>query len=821
LEDGLKNGIISCIFFLLMAAGLMPVIGCGDAKYTHNDMLEELGVDTDIGELETPAGEPVRENYNPVNKPVMQLAKRSEIFVAGYPGWSGDIWDENTPHHAVLDWPDPIQTTTDFTRYIISGDDEWLLSERAMAAGDVDGDGVDEIFVAYMKTSEQAGYVVDLAFRVIKYEDGQYTVIAENTVDSYTGADLTDMTGYDYDTEYYMYFSEYFGWINNFNAVCGDADGNGLAETLISFNKSLFLIGDSAGSYDCIKSVTYDKSTAYKLLKTSAGDVDNNGADEFVVVENDVESDLLSGTAVYHIYTGAALDELDSGSVAATEGGIPVALKSASCAVGDLDADGLNEVLFAGQAEGDASYNYYMMILDTEWDESSGRFTFSFLPQYESFSSGSIEHIAPNCAIADFDGDGEKEFIGFKYMYKNLSETDGSFVRESAVSDVLSLVSEGCLYDAGMTIGDIDGDGRADIAYISIDRDMYCMGFNLTNQWVRKGGGSLEGHGVDNPWCPTVVMGNFDGNDCIAIEFVESEVLFTDPHPIAVLASNPYWSDIDMYGETSFGVGTGIEEGTERAIGFSVGFSVGYEFEGLFNSWDVSIKASFESSFDWTASESLSIEETCTYTTENEDKVIFATVPYDVFYYRVINSPDPAMVGTMITANLPRKAFTIPVERSYYNEHNGSTPDIGGTVLSHTVGHPLSYPSSYQASQLIAAGSNQGVKSVNMMDVGQGSGGTSIEVSVANTGCSTFAFDIGVNIEAEAGVGGFVAGVSAGFHYGESYSITTTSTTIYGGFVENIPADSFDAGRIFSWGLFSYRAALGNDKFIVVQYYTE
>jgi hypothetical protein len=109
----------------------------------------------------------------------------------------------------------------------------------------------------------------------------------------------------------------------------------------------------------------------------------------------------------------------------------------------------------------------------------------------------------------------------------------------------------------------------------------------------------------------------------------------------------------------------------------------------------------------------------------------------------------------------------------------------------------------------------------DVLTVGQGTGTTAIDLSVSEgTGHGT-AFDFSVTIEAEVGAGGFTAGVSSGFHYGESYSITTTDGTVYSGEVGNIPAEAWSLDRSFSWGLFSYRTTVGAEKMIVVQYFTE
>jgi hypothetical protein len=78
-----------------------------------------------------------------------------------------------------------------------------------------------------------------------------------------------------------------------------------------------------------------------------------------------------------------------------------------------LDGDGLNEILFIGEPEN--SSTYYLMILESVWDEDSGGFEFSFKPDYESFTGRSAYRLTPICAIADFDGDSITTSDGMLY----------------------------------------------------------------------------------------------------------------------------------------------------------------------------------------------------------------------------------------------------------------------------------------------------------------------------------------------------------------------------------------------------------------------
>lgn len=484
---------------MLILVVIMTFSGCngssGGGEAEHNDVLQGLGVNTDVGTRTNPAGEPVKENYNPTNRPVVQLAKRSEIFTAGITGdVSTESWTPSNEYHVILDWEDG---ATNFTSYHVAGDSSWLRTPKALASGDVDGDGADEIIIAFRTTSTTPGSDYDLALKVVKLSDGEYIKIHEMTIASYAASAITEYPSAE-------------SWYMNFTVVCGDADGNGQSESLIAFNGSVFLIGDSDKDFGKLDSITYNKSgaTAYKFLRLSAGDLDNNGTDEFVVVESSLQSNILYGNAMYHIYSGVTLDPLDLSDttdagkiIAATEGSTKT-LHSASCAVGDINADGLNDILFVGEPENDGTY--YIMILKTRWDDSLKKFIYGFINDYETVAVRNSGIVTPLCAVADFDGDGKKEFIVQRYIYENFSQAGNTFAKMSSVADAYSDVVIpwlfGSAWDCSLAVGDVDGDGKADVAFVSDGyQEMVCLGFNTTNQWVRKGPSNIVDNGDSFP----------------------------------------------------------------------------------------------------------------------------------------------------------------------------------------------------------------------------------------------------------------------------------------------------------------------------------
>ncbi len=812
-----------------LAAGLLLACSSGggssggtppNTNDTHNQMLETLGVNTEVGARTNSQGQPVPNGYNPTLRRQTTLMNRDELFVAGTRTQAPDAALIPAPkQHAFLDWPDGASL---YTAGYLATDDAWLQLPKAAGAGDVDGDGKDEAIVAYRGPGTGGDPYALIVKFLQRAPGGGYAVLAERTVRTYSSTAID------------QYPHEKFWW-HNFTVVAGDVDGNGQAETLVTFNGSAFLLGDATREYALLRTADYTRAgdSAYRFLRAASGDVDNDGRDEFVVVESAiVKANWWKGTARYQILEGTDLADVEHGALAVTDPALAqtVTLRCANVAIGDVDADGLGEVVFVGMPQDVGTY--YVFVLDTSWSKAATAFVHAFVPKFTSLGGRDGGDIAPPTFVADFDGDGKAEILALNRMYEGFRRTaegvaTGSFVDKgidlwhpNPVGDLPTPL--GYAYDAAgvATIGDVDGDGKVDLAYVGDGWwEMYWVGFDSAGRWSGKKRLNVWDSAT---YFPVVAAGDFDG-DSMLVEFVESETLFTDPHPVAVLASNPFWAGVDMGGQTSIGYLKSTGEETASAIGFTTGFSIGYESEGIFDLWDVSIKTSFESAFDWTASEAVTISETHTWTTRNQDTVVFTAIPYDVYYYRVLRAPDPAAEGKIVTVNLPRKPIVRPVERGFYNAHNGGAPDIEPATLGGSIiGNPLSYPTSEAADALILAGGGKGLKSKSMELVGQGNVESSIEMSIENEKGTGTSFDFNVKVEAEAGAGGWKAGVSAGFHYGESYTVKSTDGTIFGGAVDGLPTADDVPAKQFRWGLFSYQTrAGGSPDFVVVQYYVE
>ena len=64
------------------------------------------------------------------------------------------------------------------------------------------------------------------------------------------------------------------------------------------------------------------------------------------------------------------MTEVASDTLSVTAGTDTQTLRCANCAVGDIDGDGLNEILFLGPSTG---LDYYAVIVKPTWDETANR----------------------------------------------------------------------------------------------------------------------------------------------------------------------------------------------------------------------------------------------------------------------------------------------------------------------------------------------------------------------------------------------------------------------------------------------------------------
>lgn len=251
------------------------------------------------------------------------------------------------------------------------------------------------------------------------------------------------------------------------------------------------------------------------------------------------------------------------------------------------------------------------------------------------------------------------------------------------------------------------------------------------------------------------------------------------------------------------------------------------------------------------ASRTYTLQESVEYATGPlEDTVVFATIPLDQYRYTVVAHPDPALVGTAITVNVPRTPVTLQVEREFYNASvaEGSF-QVDANVFLHRVGELDSYPTEGDADTLIATGGlahlgplgelvdaagealgplgetllGDGIKTQRPITVGQGTGQTSTEIVFTEDTSYRAGAEVAFDAELAVTGGGVGVGAGIGGSVGAGLSWGTSSSTTYRGTIGSIAADSF-AENLYSTGLFTYVYNYGNQaapQFEVINYWVE
>jgi hypothetical protein len=774
------------LFFLLaLVIPLLTLLSCPSpldpgAENPHLITLGDLGLDTDIGPATDPDGVPLPDDYNPLGGPCGVFNPLNEIFVAGFSSISG------RSQYLIDDLAAGLTPLYSFS------DDTWAGSTYKNSVGaDVDGDGLEEVVAVYYGNHT-------LYLKRIDYTGGTYD---EYNVSLITGINSGDDPGYFPDCPEYQPA-----------LAAGDFDGDGKDELILGFSYHAWVVDDEDAGF-AVEHHSYSNS---KDLYVAAGDVDGDSRDEFIIT--------------YH-YSGNAYCDIFDGSFSApfvSRQDYTLHASNLNCtyagnvhaAMGDIDGDGLDEIVFHGQSQGSGDL-WYLSAMD---DARSGFDWLDFLTwtwrSDDVFSYMQYGAYSPALAILDYNGDGLEDIFASLGVFQY---DDGSSSGHPASStntniDRLEIVFS----DPPKNVWAGDVDGATDDPFRK-DEIVY---FYDGRFWI--GGEDAQGNhqhqSITYGSCSdysTLCLANVDFDTPVVCYTGNHELLFTDPTIISVLACPPYHADagqnIGACG-TTFGTSTaqGVEEST--STGISVGFSIGYEHEDPFGIVSSSFKLTVEESLDWISSRSSEIEKYISYSSgPDEDKVVFTAIPFDVYYYTIVSSPDPTEVGNPMTINIPRELQTLSVSRTFYNANNGDYPDVDASILNHTIGDVSSYPSVAERNTLIAS---EGLYSPDS-PVGVGTGSITVGVSMTEgQGTGTYS-DFSVTVETEVGSGGFTVGASSGFHYGHEYTVTNTQSTFYEGTVGDIDEETYTSGMGYTFGLFTYPDSLGDQSFTVVNYWVE
>ncbi len=812
------------------------------------DALDALGVDTtatprkapdgsDLGEDDAPLGpsaslgEPEAFTDESAANPHMELVLANPDIAGSSP--VGTTFEVRKLEEVAVTPTGTIEFGSETILGDLSSGNDWALPDgnegnqfqtrRAVAAGDLDGDGFDEIAAIFVDTTDDV-----LKLRVFEDAAGGFTARTSSLA---AGATVEGVSLYAYDPD-------------------GDGDDDLIAAIAYDDRVDLALFtGSVATSFaiDTGGTTTLDPQVANSTLyvRMSAGQLDYDQGLELGVIVNEASSG--NGLATYYLFDDADAGRsiLRSGSVQANVGGI-VAAEAADIKLADVDGDGLDEIVLAGASNlasfCDDDFDALLIALD---DKPSGYaqlgasvedLFYQNCPAFNAWSRYFVFLTTP-----DLDGDGVHEIVANQLVFDNFANA-APFTPLAGVE----LPSSIFLFDNAdpgqylgvasmeMIAADVTGDGRQNVLLYHQNRTtMPVWGISAVssigvNGWAQLSEVAMPGTSNSQGTArPIIVPANVDEDGPVLKYGAGSyELVFTEPLIIAAMAAPPCQEGIEQnVGACVTRFGQGTSSTVDASLTVTVKASVTAGFEADVNVPFVGSVAGIELRKTVTATASAwagaayTVEKTITYTSGPlEDAVVFTSIPYDVYRYDIVSHPDPEYVGKQVVIRVPREPVTMIAERGFFNDvlPSDATP-IGGSVFDHTPGDVSSYPSTSRKNSLL---SQYGGIDFGPSGVGQGTGDTELEISVSNEISAGGSLGIEYEKSVEVTGGGAIAGFSVGYGAEAALSITSGSQTTYTGIVGSISANDF-ATNAYAWGIFTYVQNLGGQAFEVINYWVE
>lgn len=834
------------------------------------DSLDSLGVDTTETTRQDTSGEELPENYAPLgaSETVGQI---DELVIVGPQIITPAPFNETLENRVVFtklsskDAEGTLSLTVTDTLEpgtIWETDDESVQpgssnigpqSIRDVTAGDTDGDGIDEIIAVY-KDGVDVSSTDQLWIQVLDDGDG------------------TPQTLYAFDD------------VRDVAVEAGDFDGDGVSEIalgLTSGNAMTVLVfdQDDSGGWVLQQEIPFtplDTSFNSRFsFELAAGALDRDNPEELVVILNEALS-APSGATRYWVFDDGDTEFapwVSAQLFQITEGGTTTG-QVADVDLGDIDQDGLDEILLGGLFDMNrdpcGTTSHLMVALDDGADPEARLAPLGSLRRLDNYietgtgcNSNSHDMYVQKAFVNafDLDGDGRDEVHVGRQVYSFADPaapwTEIYELPYDAIGDGTTQRGAISAATASIVSGDVSGNGREELVVFIQFRDEISVWGLVgpdpgTAEWGRAFTIPTTFYNSQTRVFPILVPANLD-KDGVALKYSEGEYRFllTEPIVIAALAAAPCDPDLMQNIEacvTTYGTSESQDGGVDGTVTVTASTWVGGSVKVFGIGADVKSKVTRSASFS--AGRFYSLEETVEFTTGPiEDTVVFTTIPVDQYTYTVIAHPDPTVEGEQVVINMPRSPITLQVERSFYNENTVDDAfKIESNVFQHMPGELDSYPTEESADTLIATGGivrviagelidalggpadselvarllGDGLKTTRPTTVGQGGGLTTTEIRFTETTTYRAGASVAYDIEAET-TGGVVVGGSIGGSVEAGLSWGGSTSTVYRGSVGSIAADDFP-DNVYNFGLFTYVYNYGDPslpQFEVINYWVE
>jgi hypothetical protein len=688
---------------------------------------------------------------------------------------------------------------------------------RAATNADFDGDGLEAAAIVYQQ---------GLELHVVRVEDEPSGFA---TTDSFVGLE--------------------FG-VTNVAARAIDVDGDGKDELAVGLTQDddgvlVFMRATQLGFEHFGPRIPFPRQIAGSTLwiQIATGNIDHDIGEELLVTVNEERRTPPAPVQAtrYHVFDDASAGfvQLSTGAVEGPDqSNIVRTALVASPAIGDVDGDGMGEVLLGGltrfgrQCDGGDYFLFARDDADHGCAQVAGRFFSHSFDDCDSPADPQVRTV--HLSALDVDGDGRDEvranFFGFQ-----------DFVAAAPWTPVAGWqLPETALYRAGdhgyfdfntsaVVCGDFSGDAREDVAIFREDASEIAvwgvLETSMPSTITKLRSIPTAFTNSQTPRNPVLLPVNVDTDSpVLKYDQAEYKLVFSEPIVLAALAAAPFKNGIGQNVaacRTTFGNMESTSNAHERTVSITASASVGVSYEDQItqSGFDLKLKLSGEASR--VTSEAYSLSKTILFTSGSaEDLVVFTSVPLDQYTFTVVSHPDPALVGHKVVVNLPRDPVTRQAERGFYNDaipENGTRVD--DQVFGHVIGDPLSYPTRTDKTfQMLQTGGLE----VGPIGVGQGSGETEVSLQVGTEIGAGSALELGFELDLEVTLGGFVGGLTVGASAEDAFRVTSGQETTYTGVVGAIDAAHFAANQ-YSFGLFTYvyRVPGSGREFEVLNYWIE
>ena len=359
-------------------------------------------------------------------------------------------------------------------------------------------------------------------------------------------------------------------------------------------------------------------------------------------------------------------------------------------------------------------------------------------------------------------------------------------------------------------------------------------------------------------------------NDSTLMRYKGQEVTWTKPEVLTILQSAPYFQDLEdtrgyiNQGQTGYGKGQGSGSSATAGTSLSVGTYVSFEQDfSVFGVKIASIQAEAQTkhSFNYGYEHNQTVETEVNYSgSAGDDYAVVYAVPYMEYQYETwvpgyklptgdkyteyLNqylegklgkdawakadqgaerskaqkelgiTPGMEVKGSWqpCTVSVPMTPRTVMLSVDDYddiaNVTEGLQP-IRGNILNSTPGDPTTYDVENSRKDFNKIGTLQTVTKAQ---------GSNISVTQTATTEEEHSFEYDYEFEAKvgAGAGGLTVGVLAGFGANAGGGISTSTSKSYSATVDNLPSDA--DGYALSWQFGWRKAKLNNNDVLVLEY---